>query len=204
MKNNLTKSERTIYLYPMHSGIYKITDRQTGQCYIGQSVNIEKRWKEHRFRFNPDLYDYEILMNCPVESLDFFERAFISGYDSCKNGLNRTLGGNGMFGFFNDEIRKKISSKIKGRRHTEESKAKMSESQKGKTFSDETRHKMSEAKKGRSLSEDHKKKISLSGIGMKRPEGTGAKISASKIGKPRSEETKRKIAETLRNKHGQI
>ena len=28
-------------------GIYKITDTLTEQCYIGQSVNISDRWKQH-------------------------------------------------------------------------------------------------------------------------------------------------------------
>lgn len=26
-------------------GIYKITNQVNGKCYIGQSINIEKRWK---------------------------------------------------------------------------------------------------------------------------------------------------------------
>ena len=29
-------------------GIYKITNQINGKCYIGQSVNIAKRWAEHR------------------------------------------------------------------------------------------------------------------------------------------------------------
>ena len=28
-------------------GIYKITNNVNGKIYIGQSVNIEKRWKDH-------------------------------------------------------------------------------------------------------------------------------------------------------------
>ena len=28
--------------------IYKITDKVNGKVYIGQSVDIERRWKEHR------------------------------------------------------------------------------------------------------------------------------------------------------------
>jgi group I intron endonuclease len=31
----------------MSQGIYKITNIINGNCYIGQSVNIENRWKEH-------------------------------------------------------------------------------------------------------------------------------------------------------------
>ena len=28
-------------------GIYKITNKINQKCYIGQSIHIEKRWKEH-------------------------------------------------------------------------------------------------------------------------------------------------------------
>jgi len=34
----------------MISGIYKITNKVNGKVYIGQSVDIERRWKEHRQR----------------------------------------------------------------------------------------------------------------------------------------------------------
>lgn len=29
-------------------GVYKITNKVTNQCYIGQSVNIERRFTEHK------------------------------------------------------------------------------------------------------------------------------------------------------------
>ena len=29
------------------SGIYRITQEHTGQVYVGSSVDIEKRWKQH-------------------------------------------------------------------------------------------------------------------------------------------------------------
>ena len=31
----------------MTTGIYAIVNRETGDRYVGQSVNIEKRWSEH-------------------------------------------------------------------------------------------------------------------------------------------------------------
>ena len=31
-------------------GIYKITHSASGRCYVGSSVNIERRWREHRDR----------------------------------------------------------------------------------------------------------------------------------------------------------
>lgn len=31
-------------------GIYKITNNINGKVYIGQSIDINKRWKEHKYR----------------------------------------------------------------------------------------------------------------------------------------------------------
>ena len=33
-------------------GIYKITNLINGKVYIGQSTNIERRWKDHKRMFN--------------------------------------------------------------------------------------------------------------------------------------------------------
>ena len=32
----------------MTTGIYKITNKINGKCYIGQSIKIEKRWSDHK------------------------------------------------------------------------------------------------------------------------------------------------------------
>lgn len=33
----------------MTVGIYKITNNINNKCYIGQSRNIEKRWRDHKY-----------------------------------------------------------------------------------------------------------------------------------------------------------
>ena len=33
-------------------GIYKITNNINNNCYIGQSIHIEERWKEHKSKYN--------------------------------------------------------------------------------------------------------------------------------------------------------
>ena len=30
------------------TGIYKITNMINGKCYVGQAVNIKRRWKKHK------------------------------------------------------------------------------------------------------------------------------------------------------------
>lgn len=94
-------------------GIYKITNQLNGKCYIGQSVNIENRWKQHVYegthnRKNNKFYNaikkygienflFEIIEECSLSSneLDQRERYWINYYDSFNNGYNSTLGGQG-------------------------------------------------------------------------------------------------------------
>lgn len=61
----------------MTRGIYMIRNKKTGQLYIGQSSNIERRWKEHCRMTNIDaaIYDdgvdnfsIELLEEVPISS----------------------------------------------------------------------------------------------------------------------------------------
>lgn len=92
-------------------GIYKITNTITNQCYIGQSIDIESRWKEHIYesqklrkktkfylalnKYGTDAFEFEVLEECPLNQnfLDERERYWINYYDSYSNGYNSTLGG---------------------------------------------------------------------------------------------------------------
>jgi len=177
-------------------GVYKFTNKFNRKVYIGQSVNIEKRYKEHKRSINIDYnnywinaikkygfdnFDFEVLIECPKENLNYWERFYISYY--CSNnpdyGYNKTSGGQIGFTYkVTEESRKKMSESQKGntnkrgKKCSEESRKKMSESQKGNTnrlgkkFSEESRKKMSESHKGKSpgnkgvpCSEDKKRKL---------------------------------------------
>ena len=80
-----------------HAGVYKIVNKATGQCYVGQSQRVKKRLKEH-FRLlrwnkhnNPRLqhaynkYGSDNFVGCvevyceDPNDLDLVEEAFISG-----------------------------------------------------------------------------------------------------------------------------
>ena len=93
-------------------GIYKIENLVNHKIYIGQSVNIEERLKEHKriaFRKNRPTYNYplykdiriygvenfmfDILIQCKKEDLNSLEKDFIIKYNSFKNGYNQTPGG---------------------------------------------------------------------------------------------------------------
>jgi group I intron endonuclease len=94
------------------TGIYKITNKINGKSYIGQSVRIEKRWANHRYRAFQDSYPeyesplyrairkysinnftFEIIEECLVADLNKRERYWITHYDTFYNGYNQTLGG---------------------------------------------------------------------------------------------------------------
>lgn len=94
------------------SGIYKLKF-ETGQYYIGQSVNLNNRYKEHcrllllnkhhNYKIQ-ELYNklnvlptFEIIIECPVSELDTRESALINLKDV--NCLNIKAGGDNNFGF---------------------------------------------------------------------------------------------------------
>ena len=91
-------------------GIYKITNLLTEQCYIGQSVNIADRWKQHckcglgidasstNKLYNAMQKDgvwnftFELLEECPKELLNQKEKLWIQMYQSNTFGYNTTKG----------------------------------------------------------------------------------------------------------------
>ena len=89
-------------------GIYKITYNKDGRCYIGQSINIEHRLKEHRncegkshihnaiLKYGLSNFTFEIIEECNREQLDEKEQYWISFYNSYEKGFNETKGGQGF------------------------------------------------------------------------------------------------------------
>ena len=95
------------------SGIYKITNKVNGKCYIGQSINIKKRLSQHKsqtyrnIHINKILYQaikkygienftFDIIEKCETNSLDDREKYWIEYYDSYNNGYNGAKGGKGI------------------------------------------------------------------------------------------------------------
>lgn len=93
----------------MSIGIYKIENLINGNKYIGQSQNINQRWRSHRAyaetkdtplykairKYGIENFSFEILEECKIEELNDKEVYWINFYDSYRNGYNQTIGGDG-------------------------------------------------------------------------------------------------------------
>jgi hypothetical protein len=100
---------------------------------------------------------------------------------------NKTNGGEGSSGALrSEELRKKISSSMKGRTFTKEHLDKISKKLKGRKVSEDHKKKNSEKLKGRKLSEETKKKMSESRIGRIVTEKTKQKIREKALGKAKN------------------
>ena len=91
-------------------GIYKITNTITGEQYIGQSKNIDDRWKAHckcglgidasatnalynnMQKYKVWNFTFELLEECPSEQLNEKEAFWIQSYQSNIYGLNTQKG----------------------------------------------------------------------------------------------------------------
>lgn len=194
-------------------GIYKITNKINGKCYIGQSRDIESRWRAHKARKGTYIYNafqkygvenftFEVLEECEKERLNELEKYYIKLYHSFGEGYNLCEGGNSDPKDF-DEIRKqKISKATRGRESPT----------KGKPMSDNTKEKLRQANLGRTpwnkgipASEEAKEKNRQAHLGKSHPhrkltEEEKIKISKTLTGRKLPEETKKKMSIAQRGK----
>lgn len=93
-----------------HTGIYKITNQITDECYIGQSTDIYKRFCQHCKcglgidtppgnklyqsiqEYGLQNFTFEVLVECEKDQLDAQEKYFIQLYNSRDFGFNSTKG----------------------------------------------------------------------------------------------------------------
>ena len=93
-------------------GIYKITNIETNECYIGQAVDIYKRWNQHckaglgidtppgnklykaMQEYGLQNFTFEILLECNRDELNEKEKYFISLYQADTYGYNSNIGVN--------------------------------------------------------------------------------------------------------------
>jgi len=203
------------------SGIYIIINTKNGKIYIGQAINIRKRWQVHKWKlcnnqhpnkhlqfawnkYGQKVFKFKILERCSVSTLDEREQHYLDIYvtkDNCYNIAQYSTSPNKGIKA-NPETIRKISKGNKGKKRSQEVRTAMSIRMKNRTITEETRKKMSESakkRKGRVMSEETRKKISSArkGKALSEEHKANLKIARNKRA-PHSEETKRKIRESMK------
>lgn len=111
--------------------IYSFTNKVNNKVYIGQSINPVCRYKAHIWaakrgddnhlyramrKYGIEMFEYKVLVDgVNIESLNAYEEAFITVYNSITNGYNKTEGGVGTRGYIvTEETREKFKEINKG------------------------------------------------------------------------------------------
>ena len=200
--------------------IYKITS-PSNKIYIGQTTNYSKRhnaYKNHKCKRQPKLFasiekygfinhTIEIIKECQVEDLNYYERYYQEHYESVLNGLNlRYTATTDKSGFMSEESKKKMSDSGKGKIITEEWRKNLSIAGTNRRHTEEEKQKISQANKSKKKTAEHIAKLPQNQKGFKKKphsEETKQKISKAQKGiarKPHTEETKKKMCESQKRR----
>ena len=190
-------------------GVYEIVNNINGKKYIGQSINIINRWKDHKNALNREAsrcrllqrawkkyggeenFSMNIIELCDESMLDEVEIKYIQLYDTINNGYNIEPGGNAQK-HLSEETRQKLRESHLGMTASEETRKKMSESRMGdknpmygKHHTEDTKRKISENNKGKTghvVSEAQKEICRQANLGKVVSEETRRKQSLAKMG----------------------
>ena len=108
------------------SGIYLITNRINGKQYVGQSINLIKRWNQHKTesrrnvprtiidkalkKYGIENFDFDIILECDLDMLDKWETDMINLYDCVRpKGYNVNPTGRGL----SDSTKRLLSYRMK-------------------------------------------------------------------------------------------
>lgn len=155
-------------------GIYKITN-PNNKIYIGQSINIEKRWYHYKnndcksqralynsfIKYGADKHVFEIIEECDLKLLNEKEGYWQDYYNSVNKGLNcRRVSSLEKTGYLSQETKNKISKANKGRVYSTDVLINIRNFRKNRTVTNETRLKMSISAKNKIISKELRNKIS--------------------------------------------
>lgn len=177
-------------------GIYKIFCRPNGKVYIGSSVRLAKRIRNHKSdlrqgkhpnqrlqrawnKYGKDNFVFEVLLNCDKDSVFVLEQKLIDEYQSSAKGFNIAACAESarLGAVLSDAQKAKASKTLTGRTLTAEHRANISNGGRGVKKSEATKQKMRES-------------------AALRPASRAAKVGLALKGKPKSEQHKQKLMES--------
>jgi len=210
---------------PANTGIYEIVNLVNGKRYIGGSVDIRQRWREHKSglsrgrhhskalqrawnKYGGDAFAFRILALCTRDALEATEQHTLNEqkpeYNTCK--VVRTMQGVSP----SAETRAKISAAFANRYFSPETRAKISAALKGRVRPPEVGQKIAAANRGRKASDEARANLRTARAG--RSPALGSKWTAEQrathsemlkanptfLGRKHSPETKAKISAARR------
>lgn len=195
--------------------VYKITDKESGEFYIGYRHSNVKCNRTPDEDFLIYYFSSGKLKSKLIENIKNFIGVILFKYndaDVCywyeqlliRENVNNPKCLNGNYLDPDLDVKKFCRSGSsgwnKGKRLSEEHRRAIGKGNIGRKVSEETREKQRKAKLGKKLSEEHKKSISNSGIGRQCSEETREKIKATQLGRNVPKERIEKISASLRGK----
>lgn len=195
--------------------LYKIVNTKNNKIYIGQTVQPEKRWYQHKYesakakpsttiaysikKYGNDVFEFEVIACClKQEDANETETLLVKQYKShvsTGRGYNVSLGGRSTP--ISDETKHKMSIVKMGKKLSVQHVQNISKALKGKaahnkgnSILDETKKKISTSMQGIIFSEEHRSNLSKANYGKKKSEETKQKMR-----KPKSDEHKKKMSE---------
>ena len=196
--------------------LYRIVNKINGKVYIGQALDVPKRWYDHRkafkanrptqiihhalIKYGLDNFEFEIIASCKTQDdTNNTETELVKQYDSFignGGGYNATLGG--MNAPKTEEWKQKISQILMGHEVSQEARDKISQGNTGKVRSDEFKKNVSAFHAGKEVSEKTRQLLSEINTGKEMLKETRQKLSEINKGKKLPEETKKKIGNAIR------
>jgi group I intron endonuclease len=174
-------------------GIYGLRNKVNGKWYVGQSINVEERWKDYKrlkckkqrklyaalLKYGYDNFETVLIENCEKDynALNARETYWIQEYNSVNEGYNITFGGGNRK--LTDETKRKIGEKSRNRKHTKEA--------------------IEKIKTARALQKPtpmcplHMEKLRIISRTRIVSQDTRNKMRAARLGKKHSQETKNKM-----------
>ena len=167
----------------MKAGIYRIINSSNGKCYVGSSIDINRRRLEHFSallhnrhvnnhlqnaynKYGRDSFIFEVIENLEITDNikeDLLEREQF-WIDNLRPEYNILLVAGSTLGYHHtEETKQKISNSTKGVKKSKEHAKHISEGQRGKTLTKEHKEKLSQSAKNRK-SMSHHSIISIDGI----------------------------------------
>lgn len=194
--------------------LYKILNIENNKIYIGQTVQPDKRWYQHKYdstkdripslisqaikKYSNSSFEFEVIVCCKsYEDANELETLLVKQYNSHvsnNQGYNISLGG--MNAPITEEVKEKMSLAKKGKKLSYEHARKISKANtgkiahnKGKPVSVEIKNKISNTMKNIEFTEAHKNNLSVALSGRKLSEET-----KNKLKKPKSDEARKNMS----------